>query len=85
MLNLTLANFMPAFFLDVLILFGSLLMFFMGHSVEAVILLGVLRIAVAIDRANVDGIRSVLAHIYSRMLGLTSHTSTPEDSEDIRP
>lgn len=67
-LRLTLRNFVPAGYVDLLCLFLIFSSLWNGERTNVVLLVCALRISMAIDGNNGDGLRSVMAHIYSALM-----------------
>lgn len=65
---LRLMNFIPAGYVDLLCLFLVFSSLWNGERTNAVLLVCTLRLSMAIDGINGDGIRSVMAHIYSALM-----------------
>ena len=65
-MGLRLMNWIPPGLLDLILILLILPSLWRSEYGSAVLLLCALRVSMAIDGVNGDGIRSVLAHIYSR-------------------
>lgn len=66
-MGLKLMNLIPSGLLDLVLIFLILPSLWRDQYASAVLMLCTLRVSMAIDGVNGDGIRSVLAHIYSRI------------------
>jgi hypothetical protein len=76
-------NLIPPGAIDLILILLILPSLWRDQYESAVLMLCALRISMAIDGVNGDGIRSVLAHIYSR-IRLDRSTGPAEDREAMR-